>query len=210
MKKYKVILTAGLLLIAAALFLTGYSLWEARQAEKESRRALESILQASTPIAEALPAVPEAASSAPPQPDALPPADQELSSKEIDGVSYIGLFSIPAQKLQLPVQADWNYQKLQVSPCQYSGTPYARNFILCAHNYIAHFGGLKDLIPGDTVLFTDMDGGIFTYQVAEVSTLQPTDLEMLMEPWDLSLFTCTRGGSARLVVRCSLENYSAG
>ena len=51
--------------------------------------------------------------------------------------------------------------------------------------------------------FTDVDGSLFSYRVAEVQVLEPTAIEeMVMEGWDLTLFTCTIGGQARLTVRC--------
>ena len=51
--------------------------------------------------------------------------------------------------------------------------------------------------------FTDVDGNVFAYNVAEIQILKPTAIEdMVSEDWDLSLFTCTLGGRTRLTVRC--------
>ena len=56
--------------------------------------------------------------------------------------------------------------------------------------------------------FTDVDGNIFAYDVAEIQVLKPTAIEdMMSEEWDLSLFTCTLDGQTRLTVRCEkIEN----
>ena len=57
---------------------------------------------------------------------------------------------------------------------------------------------------GDRVVFTDVDGSGFAYDVVEVQTLAPTAVEeMLDEAWDLTLFTCTLGGATRIAVRCA-------
>ena len=74
---------------------------------------------------------------------------------------------------------------------------------VCGHNYRRHFGPLKSLAPGDRVTFTDADGNLFAYDVAEIQVLKPTAIgDMVSEEWDLSLFTCTLGGQTRLTVRC--------
>ena len=43
-KKGTFMMTIGLLLLAAALLLTGYNIWESNQAEKISNEALEEIM----------------------------------------------------------------------------------------------------------------------------------------------------------------------
>ena len=53
--------------------------------------------------------------------------------------------------------------------------------------------------------FTDVEGHVFSYQVAGMETLLPTAVEdMDVESWPLTLFTCTLGGKSRFTVRCSL------
>ena len=75
--------------------------------------------------------------------------------------------------------------------------------MLAAHNYNSHFGKLKNLHQGDRVIFTDVDGNVFTYEVAVKETLRPTAVEeMTSGQWPLTLFTCTIGGSYRVTIRC--------
>ncbi len=48
-----------------------------------------------------------------------------------------------------------------------------------------------------------MDGNVFSYEVALLEILQPTDVdEMEGGDWDLTLFTCTVGGKSRVTARC--------
>ena len=70
-------------------------------------------------------------------------------------------------------------------------------------NYQSHFGRLKELLPGDLVQFTDVDGNVFSCSVVETEILEKTDVEELESgDWDLTLFTCTIGGKTRVTVRC--------
>ena len=84
--------------------------------------------------------------------------------------------------------------------------------VVCAHNYAKHFSPIKWLQAGAEVYFTDMDGMRWSYEVDNVETLQPTQIEKMTtvteeDNWDLTLFTCTTGGSARCAVRCVRTAY---
>lgn len=129
--------------------------------------------------------------------------DCAMTVVEMDGYGYIGYLSIPGQGLELPVMAEWDYPRLKISPCRYTGSVKTDNLVIAAHNYARHFGILTGLAQGDEVLFTDMDGKTYRYEVAEVVTLQPADIEeMISGEYPLTLFTCTYGGKSRVTVRC--------
>ena len=192
--KGKGLIFTGLLLIAAALFLTGYNLFD-------QMRAQRSAAQAAAQLAERLPQTRQTD-----VPDYLLTPEMEMPVETIDGVDYVGVLRIPALALELPVINQWSYPLLKIAPCRYSGSAYQNNLVLCAHNYASHFGNLKNLHIGDAVTFTDMDGNLFTYQVAELETLPPQATEEMENgDWDLSLFTCTVGGQSRVTVRCTAE-----
>ena len=192
--KGKGLIFTGLLLIAAALFLTGYNLFD-------QMRAQRSAAQAAAQLAERLPQTRQTD-----VPDYLLPPEMGMPVETIDGVDYVGVLRIPALALELPVISQWSYPPLKIAPCRYSGSAYQNNLVLCAHNYTSHFGNLKNLHIGDAVTFTDMDGNLFTYQVAELETLPPQATEEMENgDWDLTLFTCTVGGQSRVTVRCTAE-----
>ena len=134
---------------------------------------------------------------------------------ELNGWDYIGYLSIPSIGLELPVMSQWSYAGLKIAPGRYSGSTYADNMVVCAHNYAKHFSPIKWLTEGAQVYFTDMDGMRWTYEVSYVENLQPTQIEEMTEKteesdeWDLTLFTCTTGGSARCAVRCVRTSYPA-
>lgn len=139
------------------------------------------------------------------QPENTEPLEQsdEMPVVEIDGYGYIGYLSIPTLELELPVMSEWDYTRLKIAPCRYFGSTKTDDLVICGHNYTRHFGTLKNLQPGDQVFFTDMDGVTVAYEVKEVETLRPTQIsEMTESGYDLSLYTCTYGGQARVTVRC--------
>ena len=197
-RKGSVLIFTGLLLIAAALFITAFNLREEAAARTASVRAadrLEALIPAHTPRPAAVPGAV--------LPENVPETDMEMPVKTVDGVDYIGVIAIPSLSLELPVASEWSYERLKTSPCRYSGSVYSGDMVLCAHNYSSHFGQIKTLKPGDAVVFTDVDGNVYNYEVAELETLQPAAVdEMKSGEWDLTLFTCTIGGQTRVTVRC--------
>ena len=206
-------ITVGLLLIAAALFLVSYNLYDELRAEQSARQAvtqLDAYLHA-----EAAPEAPlDSAGDQEPLvsdertviPDYVLSPNMEMPVETINGIDFIGVLRIPALELELPVISEWNYPNLKSAPCRYSGSAYLNNLIICGHNYTSHFGTLKNLWEGDIATFTDIDGNVFIYKMVERETLNPTDIEgMESGNWDLTLFTCTVGGQSRVTIRFELE-----
>ena len=132
------------------------------------------------------------------------PYDTGMETVTVDDHDYIGYLTIPSLGLTLPVMSDWDYKNLKIAPCRYSGSVKTGNLVICAHNYSTHFGNIKTLSAGDEVYFTEMDGTVHIYTVAEVYILEPTAVEEMVESgYDLTLYTCTYGGQTRVTVRCS-------
>lgn len=134
------------------------------------------------------------------------PYDGEMPVVNIDGYDYIGYVSLPTLGLYLPVMAEWDYPRLKIAPCRYTGSTETNDLVIAAHNYSRHFGTIKTLQTGDDVTFTDMSGVTSHYKVVEVHVLNPAAVEeMTSGEFDLTLFTCTYGGQSRVTVRCMRE-----
>lgn len=194
----------GLLFIAAAFFLIGYNLFDEYRAGKSVNRVL-------TALREQIPDNSTAGSSSSGSlepsttelPDYIVNPDMEMPVSEIDGNYYIGILDIPSLGLSLPIISEWSYPNLKIAPCHYSGSAYNGNFTIAGHNYRTHFGPIRNLSVGEQIIFTDVKGRSFVYEVRAVETLEPTAIEdMLSNEWDLTLFTCTIGGQTRVAVRC--------
>ncbi len=131
--------------------------------------------------------------------------DKKMTEVEIDGHLYIGYITIPAVQLELPVMSSWSYPKLKIAPCRYTGSVRGEDLVLMAHNYISHFKRISELEIGDDVFFMDMDGNEIHYQVVGKDILSATAVEeMTSGDFDLTLFSCTYGGSSRMTVYCNL------
>ena len=206
-QKGLLLITMGLLLIAAALILVSYNLYDGLRAERAASQVVNQ-LSADFP-SEAAPEAP-AGSAGDQEPAVIPDyvlnPDMEMPVENIDGTDVIGVLRIPALELELPVISEWSYPDLKTAPCRYSGSAYLDNLIICGHNYASHFGNLKNLCEGDLATFTDMDGNVFTYRMVEQETLPPTAMDAMESgEWDLTLFTCTMGGQSRVTVRFERE-----
>lgn len=192
----------GLLLVAAALFLVGYNVWDGWRAGQSVAQKTELLVQrvpsSPSPTPENVPA------SEMEIPDYILNPKKDMPTEEIDGQVYIGVLCIPNQGLELPVISEWSYPRLKLAPCRFYGSVYLDNMAIAAHNYPSHFGILKDLSLGETVTFTDMDGIVWQYEVETVEILSPADVDIVTDgEYDLTLFTCTYGGQNRVTVRCS-------
>lgn len=185
------LMRGGVLLIVAALFLTGYNVKEENQAGKEAARIISEL-----PVEPKGPKADET-------PDYTLSPDLEMPFDSIEGNSYIGVLELPSLGLALPVLKEWSYPNLRIAPCRYTGSVYKENMVIAGHNYSTHFGHLKELASGDPILFMDMDGNVFQYKVARVEILGPTEIKRMTEgDWSLTLFTCTLSGGSRVTVRC--------
>ena len=189
----------GAVLLAAALLLLGYNCWDAARAGNAAEEILPALL-------DEMPDEP----TVPDQPLGTPVEylDEDtltMTEAEIDGERYIGWLDIPAIELELPVMSEWSYSRLKTAPCRYSGTVRGEDLVLLGHNYTRHFGKLDRLRVGDEVLFTDMDGVVYRYEVAARDVLDADAVaEMTAGEYDLTLFTCDATGVRRITVYCDM------
>lgn len=207
-----VLLGMGSALIAAALLLAAWNLFDDWRAGAATESAARQLLEAaaSSPAQEKSPAQNGGPEGATP-PDYILEPDMEMPVMEIGGRDYIGVLEIPSLGLELPVLSEWNYPNLREAPCRYAGSAYKSGFVVAGHSYRSHFGSLGNLAPGAEVFFTDAEGNRLSYAAALTETISPSGVEeMLDESWDLTLFTCDYSGRARVAVRCVKNDPLSG
>ena len=216
----------GLALLLAAIGLSAYNIWDARNARLSVENVMQQIedkIEKARGTEEPVQTAPEGTGEAQEDPGTAVTSAEEIHpvneveeiplyrlnpqiampTMEIDGRQYVGVLEIPTLSLTLPIIGKWSYASLKLAPCIYSGTAYLKNMVIAGHNYDSHFGGLKNLRYGDSITFTDFDGNVFLYKVRDIETVKGTDIEgMLDGDWALSLFTCTLSGQMRITVRC--------
>ena len=209
----------GLLLIAAALGLTGYNLWDNERAGKASADITERLLEVMPERAEYAPEdlfieyvpnpaeEPEEGSHIGVETETAEAAIPGMESVAVEEYRYIGIVEIPSLKITLPVMETWDYNRLAIAPCRYSGSVYSNDMVICAHNFEKHFGPLFGAEPGMDVYFSTVDGKVYHYVVSNVEEVDPYAIDYMKNPggshdWDLTLFTCYLGGRSRCTVRC--------
>ena len=130
--------------------------------------------------------------------------NKDMEVINVSGHDYIGTIIIPKINLELPVMSDYNSEKLNIAPCRYYGSVYSNDLIICAHSYKTHFKYLSNLEQGDNIIFIDVNGERYVYEVLEIEVLNPNDVdEMINNDFDLTLYTCTNDGLNRITVRCN-------
>lgn len=170
---------AGVLLIAGAILLLVHNMQESTQAAEASRTVM-------TKLAEQRPALHLPEQTLPPMQGGFAwsdetPAPQEtpaprMPTVRIDGYDYIGSLTVPALALELPVMAEWDYDRLRISPCLFSGSYFSNDLVICGHNYASHFSPLRQIPMGEEILFTACDGTVYRYVVSNRETVQPYDV----------------------------------
>ena len=191
----------GTMLLLAALFLVLFNLHQDRQSGEASRQALSDLRQL----------ISEYVSEEPLNEETLPTGEdlyaeyetdvQETTDApqdpavELDGRWYTGIVTIPSLGIELPVIRD-------------RGAAAAGDLVIAAHNYQSHFGKLNNLASGEQILFTDVHGKVYVYEVLQTEMISGHDVDAMLEgseeEWDLTLFTCTLSGQSRVSVRAVL------
>ena len=204
------VVTLGVLCILSAFLLC----WHNVRQSKDAADASESVIEVlKNKIPDEYVDIPEAT---PPSTEEDLFAEYEKDEPEsksdagivIDKNSYCGYISLPSLGLELPVMSDWSYDKLNISPCRYSGSAETNDLIIAAHNFYSHFGKIDDLVSGDQIVFTNTLGKKYIYTVAYTEVIDGEDITQMFsgqsEEWDLTLFTCTLSGKSRVTVRADL------
>lgn len=197
-RKGIIMIIIGLLLLAVALSWCLYNVWDAHRAAKASDDILERMELLIEPA--------KANSFNDPSSQISDGKVPVMATQEIDGYDYIGYINVPALNLTVPVMDTWDYTRLKISACRYTGSYFTDDLVVCAHNYAKHFSPLRQIEVGEDVYLIDVNGDTIHYEVVECETVEPTDIAKMIDDtqdkWDLTLFTCNIGGQSRFAVRC--------
>ncbi len=192
-----------LILLGLGLILGGARLWLRNR--EESELAGQSAEQIGLQLAQQIQL--QARKGLEPLPPNAALLDQvpEMPTLEVEDSPYLGILEIPDLSLRLPVLAEYSDAGLNLAPCRYSGSVYTGDLVICGHNYASFFDSLLSIPLGTEVLFTDCSGRQWRYTVANRETLEPNEVEKMIQPsqdWSLTIFTCHFGGRTRCAVRC--------
>ena len=82
------------------------------------------------------------------------------------------------------------------------------NLVIVGHNYKGEnfFGNLKKLINGDIIMLLSSKGDVQVYEVYDMYIVDETDMECISQETngkiELTLITCDKNNTKRLVVKC--------
>lgn len=194
MSKGKILVIIGVFLILISLTMTVYNKYEDLKAGKDANETLNIIKNEITSQKHVV--------------DTLPTDEvREMKTININGDEFIGTITIPSINLELPVLSKFSNSNLKKAPCRYYGNLFTNDLIICAHAYETFFANLNKLKQNDLIIFTDVDGNIYTYEVLELEVLKETDVDkMVNNEFDLTLYTCTYDNTGRITVRCNRVN----
>lgn len=197
-----VLLLLGAALLCAALLLAAKNRREETSAGEAAAALLvqaeQTIAQHAAPPA----AVPTPAPSSAVE-ETLSASPSASPSAAPEGPAFLGVLSVPAVSLTVPVLAEWSYYHLTLAPCRDCGSVETGDLVVAAHNYDTHFGRLSRIAPGDSVYFTDMAGSTTEYAAASVEQRDPSDAEGVRDSgYPLVLYTCSWDCTARVTVFC--------
>ena len=135
-------------------------------------------------------------------PEAYP--EMEMPVIMVRGRYYIGYISFPSLGINLPVQKNWSEEAFDISPCRYAGSLFTDDMVIAGHNFYSQLYQLKNCKAGQEVVFTDVEGKEYYFEVTSMEILAPTETEYMItkDGWDLTVFTCTYGAGSRRTIRC--------
>ena len=210
------LLTAGVVLVFAALRLFFHNRIEDKTAGENAEKTLQQLEDAMTereakdetaatpaPDVSSSPGMPSPAgtgsgSNGLPAPPAL-----DMPTVRSGAYDYIGYLDFPGYGLTMPVAATWSFPAMEISPCRHTGSVYYDYLVVAGHIYISEFDVLFHLEAGDSVTFTDVDGNVFTYTVREFASVTPDDSDTVMNSgYALTMYACNWDTSERVTVIC--------
>lgn len=150
----KVILVIVLVLVAAVLAFGAYFYTHMKASDAQAKETISSLEYM-------IPGLDSAEDTDPAQ--GFTPGKDPLTAFDIDGRQIVGCLEIPALDLRAPV-LDKKQEKEAFFVSWISGSPVRGKFRLEGANTDV-FAKIAKLKPGERVIFTDMDGVRYVYEV---------------------------------------------
>lgn len=183
----KICIIAGVCLLVIATALLIFWRWNVVSAQQEAAGYVQTLR---TLIPNPRDAVPEER------------RDNAMSVLSIDGKDFVGIIELPRYGSALPVCADWGNTSRY--PCRFSGSIYNGTMQIGGTTQEGQYDFYRELSVGDRVVFTDMEGNRYTYQVTALRTAEHVDQAALgKEPAALTLFIQNIYSFEYLIVFCN-------
>lgn len=127
-----------------------------------------------------------------------------LETVNLSGYEVTGILQIPDLNRSWPIIASGDAATTAKIPSIYGGNPASGNLVITDSADNRQFSRLKDLPDGSEVVFTDISGREYRYQIATVETVPSSKLSAISrhrERWDAAIITPNFSGRSQLVTR---------
>ena len=180
--------TGAGLLLAAILSLVFWS-WNISNAQKQAENYVRTLQER---MPEPQNAVPEAR------------RDNTMAVLPVDGIDFVGIIELPGYASVLPVCADWG--QISQYPCRFYGSIYDGTMQIGATSQKGQYDFYRELSLGDVVIYTDMEGKRYTFEVTALRYEKHADQAALQrEPSALILFIKNWYSFEYLIVFCQVR-----
>ncbi len=114
--------------------------------------------------------------------------NSDMPAIEIDGVDFIGILEFPEMDIRFPVGAEWKGSGGSYCPARYSGSVYDRSLVIGGAYKADNFDFLDSLDVGGKIVFTDMTGCVYTFEIAKIRHSEKALKEAFESDDGLTLF----------------------
>lgn len=131
-------------------------------------------------------------------------ASPYLETVNLSGYEVTGILQIADLNRSWPIIASGDAAKTAKIPSIYGGNPASGNLVITDSADNRQFSRLKDLPDGSKVVFTDISGREYRYQIATVETVPSGKLSAISrhrERWDAAIITPNFSGRSQIVTR---------
>lgn len=127
-----------------------------------------------------------------------------LETANLSGYEVTGILQIADLNQSWPIIASGDAAATAKIPSIYGGNPASGDLVITDSADNRQFASLKDLPDGSEVVFTDISGHEYRYQIATVETVPSSKLSAIArhrERWDAAIITPNFSGRSQIVTR---------
>lgn len=131
-------------------------------------------------------------------------ASPYLETVNLSGYEVTGILQIPDLNRSWPIIASGDAAATAKIPSIYGGNPASGDLVIADSANNQQFARLKDLPDGSKVVFIDISGREYRYQLATVETVpskKQSAISRHRERWDAAIFTPNFSGRSQIVTR---------
>lgn len=131
-------------------------------------------------------------------------ASPYLETANLSGYEVTGILQVSDLNQSWPIIASGDTSATAKIPSIYGGNPASGDLVIADGADNQQFSGLKDLPDGSKVMFTDISGREYRYQIATVETVPSGKLSAISrhrERWDAAIITPNFSGRSQIVTR---------